>query len=244
MKDRSRDLIINGSGSSGGGVFNKVKISGSGKVSGDVECLEFRCSGSGSVIGNVKTGYMNVSGSGDVDGNLVAEELKVSGSFRVDGDTFVKEASVSGHMKVDGKLTAEEMTVNGALEVKDDCSAEEFVVKGGFRISGLLNAGKVDIQLHGDAFVKEIGCDQIEVRRNLLGGISVLKMIKTLFQSFHNELHADVIEGDDIALEYTKAKVVRGTNVIIGPGCKIDLVEYKGRYEQHDDAEVELSRMV
>ncbi|WP_442604236.1 polymer-forming cytoskeletal protein [Paenibacillus sp. KN14-4R] len=243
MRERSRDLVINGSGSSGGGVFQKVRISGSGKVTDDVQCQEFRCSGSGDVYGNVQAGNMKISGSANIDGNVTTDDLKISGSMRVDGDVSVKNIKISGHFKADGRLVAEDIELDGALELKEDCSAERFEVKGGFRIDGLLNVGKVNIQLHGDAHVREIGCDQIEVRRNLLG-ISVFKMIKTLFQSYHNELHVNTIEGDEIYLEYTKAKVVRGTNVTIGPGCEIDLVEYKGRYEQDKGADVGLSRIV
>lgn len=37
----------------------------------------------------------------------------------------------------------------------------------------------------------------------------------------------ETIEGDDIHLELTRARVVRGNNVSIGSGCDIDLVEYK-----------------
>ncbi|MCR8641114.1 polymer-forming cytoskeletal protein [Paenibacillus sp. N1-5-1-14] len=244
MRERVSNLIINGSGTSGGGDFQKVKISGSGKVSGNVECLDFHCSGSGVVYGDVKAGYMNASGSVGVEGNLITEELKVSGSARVDGDAFMKEASVSGYMKVKGQLTANEISINGAIEVKDDVSVDEFNVKGGFRIAGQLHAKKIDIQLYGDGHVKSINADQIEVRRNMLGGLSVMKMIKTHFQSLHNELHVDVIEGENITLEYTTAKVVRGKNVTIGAGCKIDLVEYTGRYEMHGDAKVGQSRLV
>ncbi|MCL6576409.1 hypothetical protein [Kyrpidia sp.] len=36
----------------------------------------------------------------------------------------------------------------------------------------------------------------------------------------------ETIEGDDIYLENTRARVVRGTRVQIGPGCQIGLLEY------------------
>ena len=43
------------------------------------------------------------------------------------------------------------------------------------------------------------------------------------------------VEGDDIYLEYTTAKVVRGNTVRLGAGCKIDLVEYKTSLEKASD---------
>jgi hypothetical protein len=39
-----------------------------------------------------------------------------------------------------------------------------------------------------------------------------------------------VIEGDDVYQEDTKAKVVRGNNVMIGQGYEIKLVEYKNHF--------------
>ncbi len=39
-------------------------------------------------------------------------------------------------------------------------------------------------------------------------------------------LYAETIEADEVRLEETTCKVVRGKTVVIGPGCQIDLVEY------------------
>jgi len=39
-------------------------------------------------------------------------------------------------------------------------------------------------------------------------------------------LTVNSIEGDDLRLSNTRAKVVRGKNVIIDSGCEIDLIEY------------------
>jgi len=54
----------------------------------------------------------------------------------------------------------------------------------------------------------------------------------------HNELKVDIIEGDDVYLENTIAKIVRGDNINLGPGCKIELVEYKNNFKQDKAAEV------
>lgn len=45
------------------------------------------------------------------------------------------------------------------------------------------------------------------------------------------KLIADVIEGDRVYLENTEAAVVRGKEVIIGPGCSIGTIEYENKYE-------------
>ena len=48
---------------------------------------------------------------------------------------------------------------------------------------------------------------------------------------FNVGLNAEIIEGDEIYLENTKAKVVRGNRVTIGPGCDIDFVEYQNHFQ-------------
>ena len=54
----------------------------------------------------------------------------------------------------------------------------------------------------------------------------------------HSELVTDLIEGDDIYLENTHAKVARGNNITLGPGCEIGIVEYKNDFKQDKAAEV------
>ena len=58
-------------------------------------------------------------------------------------------------------------------------------------------------------------------------------MLDRLFKPLAKELTAEVIEGDKVEIEYTQADVVRGNHIKIGPGCKVDLVEYKGEFGQY-----------
>jgi cytoskeletal protein CcmA (bactofilin family) len=54
----------------------------------------------------------------------------------------------------------------------------------------------------------------------------------------HPILEAEIIEGDEIMLENTTAKIVRGNNVMLGAGCDIGTVEYKSNYVKNGDARV------
>ena len=76
--------------------------------------------------------------------------------------------------------------------------------------------------------MKEIGGETIRVDRGHKFG---------LFGRF-KKLTAEIIEGDDIYLECTRAKVVRGGKVVIGYGCEIELVEYRTDFERANDAKV------
>ena len=69
---------------------------------------------------------------------------------------------------------------------------------------------------------------------------SLKSLIKFIFLSLaiNTGLCAETIEGDEIYLEYTKAKVIRGNNVTIGEGCEIELVEYKSLFEKSDKSVV------
>jgi hypothetical protein len=61
---------------------------------------------------------------------------------------------------------------------------------------------------------------------------------------YDGRLDTETIEGDDIYLEYTRVKVVRGSNVKIGKGCEIELVEYENNFQQDREAKVNDSKKI
>jgi cytoskeletal protein CcmA (bactofilin family) len=246
-------LKISGSGSAGGGVYDEVKISGSGKITGNVECNEFHISGSGKVEGNVKAKEYKTSGSSRITGDLEAEDIRISGSSHITGDVKCEEIkvsgsahiekglsggeiSISGSARIDESLRGEQVRISGGIDIKGDCESEEFIARGSFQIGGLLNAGSIDIGVSGFCSVREIGGERIEVRE--LASAGIWNKIISMFTSRSAGLKADNIEGDDIYLEYTTAKIVRGNNITIGRGCVIDTVEYKEKLDMIDEGRV------
>ncbi|MDD3225066.1 MAG: polymer-forming cytoskeletal protein [Clostridium sp.] len=223
MEEKLSDMKISGSGIISGGKYNEVKISGSGKIDGDIECNFFKVSGSSSASGNIKAKIFGISGSIKVDGNLDTEDFKISGSSHVLGDVNAKNVKISGSSHIDGSLHAEDIKISGSTTVDADCEAENFTVRGGFRIGGLLNAGTIDAEIYGGCKVKDIGGENIKIKPG--PGHFFMKMIN-LFSN-HEVLEADTIEGDEIYLENTNAKIVRGNNVTIGANCNIERVEYR-----------------
>jgi cytoskeletal protein CcmA (bactofilin family) len=221
------DIKISGSGSSGGGKYNDVTISGSGKINGDLECVEFKTSGSSKIAGNIKAETIKISGSARIEGNVEAREMKVSGSSHVSGQVKCQSIRISGSTHVEGGLYGEEVSVSGSVNIGKNCEAESFKASGNFRIQGLLNAGEVNINLGGKSSVKEIGGEHIEVRISIVDNFFFKKVIDKMFNS-RGELTTELIEGDEIYLENTNAKIVRGNNVTIGEGCTIGLIEYSG----------------
>jgi len=221
------DIKISGAGTAVGGKYNEVGISGSGEINGDVECVEFKTSGSSKVIGALKAETIRISGAAKIQGNVEATEMKVSGSANVEGQVKSQSVKISGVIHIGGSLYGEEVNISGSLHVGKDCEVESFQASGSFRINGLLNAGDIKINLGGKSSVKEIGGEHIEVKGSIIDNFFFKKVIDKMFNS-KSELSTDLIEGDEIYLENTSAKIVRGNNVIIGEGCNIGLIEYRG----------------
>lgn len=248
-------LIINGSGTAGGGTFDKVRINGSGKIVGDLVCDSFAISGSGKVQGMMKVGDAHISGSGTLTGEVEADTLtisgsghlhstvhggtlRISGSGRVDGGVSMREVRIEGSSRIGGDCEAEDMRVDGVAQIGGNCTCERFRVHGGIIVDGLLNADDIQIDLyHTKSRAKEIGGGHIDVRVALVGAVTAF--IRTFFLGKDSVLlETDSIEGDDIYLERTHAGVVRGRDITLGKGCDIDLVEYTGTLTKLDDATV------
>jgi len=158
-------------------------------------------------------------------------DMTITGNGSAKGGQY-NRVKIMGEGAIDGYLTCNRLRVLGQLTVKGDCTAESFHVLGAFTIDGLLNSGKIEVHLFGPCEVKEIGGGQIHIKRRLLGTAA------------YKHLTVDTVEGDDIRLEGTRAKVVRGNRVAIGPGCDIDLVEYKDDYHQSPRANVRESKRI
>jgi cytoskeletal protein CcmA (bactofilin family) len=232
------DLKINGSGKSPGGFYNNVTINGSGEISGNVECTNFKVNGSGSVLGDVKSELTVTSGSSNIKGNVESGEYKVNGSSKINGNAICKSTKVNGSFDITGFLKGDDIQIRGSVKIGGDCTVETFDSKGGFGITGLLNAGEINIEIYGPCSAKEIGGEKITVKVGRSFGMKkLLKAILNLFK-LNEELNAELIEADEIYLENVKAKIVRGNNVTIGEGCEIELVEYKNELINNGDSKV------
>ncbi|ULL18958.1 hypothetical protein DVH26_33715 [Paenibacillus sp. H1-7] len=235
-----RDLIIAGSGSSGGGSFRHIRIDGFGKILSDVECEEFQSNGRSEVRGHTRGEKVEVNGSSKLYGNLDAGVLEVKGDAKVEGHVTYREFNGKGSMVVKGNMTGDSFELEGGLQVDGDCAAETFVANGGFQVGGLLNAGVIDITMFWACKAQEIGGEKIIVRKS--GLASLWNPFLPKFASKH--LNAETIEGDEIYLEHTTAHTVRGNRVTLGPGCEVSLVEYKQHFEADKSAKVKESRQM
>lgn len=221
MKNKGiSDLKIYGSGSYGGGTYDSISIMGEGKINSNVDCTNIKIYGEGQITGDLHVkDITDIKGHASIKGILEGEKLKVQGDAQF------------------GSVSVEKAEIMGNINVKNDFNAETFKLEGGFKIHGLLNADKIEINLYWPCEVLEIGGSDIKVKKeSKLSFLGIKNMIMPSESS--EELTADIIEGDEIYLEYTKAKVVRGNNIELGPGCEVELVEYKGDFKKDDEAKV------
>jgi cytoskeletal protein CcmA (bactofilin family) len=228
-----KDLKYLGKMTSPGGVYRRVNFEGEVTIDGDLDCLEIKVNGILNEKGNLKSNTGKINGYAIVDGNLESEDINVNGELRVDGNMSVDKISSNGKLVVKWNISSEKVDINGELKVKGNCEVESFYFKGAFSIEETLNSGNVNVRLYGPSEVNEIGGEKIHVQKGGEGPLmEIFAAILNPLNFYKAHLKADTIEGDDIYLEHTTARVVRGNTVNIGDGCEIDLVEYKTNFKK------------
>ncbi|MFK7696592.1 hypothetical protein [Paenibacillus sp. HJGM_3] len=215
----SGELTINGIGGAAGGRYSRVDINGVGTLNGDIEADTFR-----------SNGHLKARGS------IVANRLQSDGTMRIDGSLRTEHGRVNGTVKVKESVTGELLEMHGILTIADDCELEHLKLHGVFTIGGLLNAGRLDLDIFARCQAREIGGEIIRVRKT--SGGKWKNLWKRLIPAFVPELHVSVVEGDDIELEATTASIVRGKRIIIGKGCSIGRVEYSEQLQVLPGAKV------
>ena len=217
MKNMS-DLRINGHGSANGGKYDSVNINGSGRIDGDLDCIDLKINGQCNLKGNVNANHMKINGNSSIDGTVESKKWKLMVLQILKGVYPQKTLKFTG------------------VSV-EDCNAESLKIGGSFKIEGLLNADELELILYGSSQADEIGGSKITIKRKGKYDLFSLKSIIFAFEG-GKELITQTIEGDEIYLENTKAKIVRGDSIELGPGCGIDLVEYKNSFKMNDDSAV------
>ena len=202
----------------------RIVIRGSGVVSGG-SVDEFKSAGSGKVSGDLRANVVHISGACKIEGRCECREFHASGSTEVASDLKARELKSAGSLEVGGNVDAEEVHVAGRLGVRGFVRAREFSAEGRLTAGERLEAEEVNIRLLGTSRVPVIKGQEITVRRSGKDG----------------ELEADTIEGREVYLEGTRAKLVRGQEVRIGPFCAIDAVEAR-ELEVHETATVKERR--
>lgn len=238
MMTKRGSLSIAGAGKATGGIYERVTISGAGRIDGDVEADSVEISGAGKIVGKVKANRVSLAGAckiasavtaqafdaagaWKVGGDVHSERLSGAGAGRVEGSVRTQEFSSAGVVKIERNLHAQHAKFSGVLKAAGDVEASEFRGRGAFRIEGLLAADQLELELSERSWAREIGGAKIAVRKreSFWGWLA-------RWWGRQIELSTELIEADEIYLEATAAKTVRGKRVTLGPECRIGRVEY------------------
>ncbi|GAE37986.1 hypothetical protein BW1_004_00340 [Bacillus mycoides NBRC 101238 = DSM 11821] len=186
----------------------------------------------------MKSSNARISGLGKVDGTVSAEMMRIDGKATITQDVKANSLKIAGKGTIGGNVTGEEFKINGQATIDGNCEVDVFSSEGQFTVGGLLSADEININIHGTCRAKEIGGQTIKVRHRLS---TFSKLFKTVFGL---QLEAELLEGDNIDIDYAHIKTVRGNNVTVGPNCEIDLIEYTGVLNVDKNASVKEIKQV
>ncbi len=241
-------MNISGSGCITAGEYNeKISISGSGRMEGNIRCIALSCSGSVKGSGSVSCSEeIRISGSCQLDGGISAHHITASGSARI-GQDIKAETTVkaSGAISCGGSIQCASLIGSGAVIIGKEAEAEEISISGKIKCTGLMNAEKIDISLvasGNDNRIGSIGGSEIRIhndwcKNKVSRSVARLPLLSKLVGSAGLVVD-ELVEGDVVALEWVKCPKVTGRVVAIGEGCDIELVQYSEEIEIHPDAKV------
>ncbi|UDN59209.1 hypothetical protein [Clostridioides sp. ES-S-0010-02] len=245
MDGELRSLNFNGMGKCKGGIFDEVNIAGTGKIDGNIKCNKFDSSGSAKVIGTTECNEFFTAGLSKIEGNILASQVTIFGLLKCTGDINSSKVKSGGIINVGGNLKSDIISGEGCLKINKSVECESVDLSGILDCNGFLNCEELKISLHGTSNLNEVGACSVNIKKghgdycksfyraekksgdfekassNLrnLGLLSVKKYTES-------RLLANVIEADEISLENSEVKIVRGKNINIGKGCYIESLEY------------------
>ncbi|WP_410514905.1 hypothetical protein PaeBR_11235 [Paenibacillus sp. BR2-3] len=215
MTEQTRnDLKMIGTTATAGGNFRHVAVTGECQITGNVDCEK-----------------LSLTGELGIAGDLQADEMKITGQCKVDGRIGGLSIRGQGEIRGSSGMKMEQIKFNGSLVVKGSCEAENLSLNGALDVGELLSAEQLEIGLYGPSRAKEVGGGTIEIKRSTASRI--MELVKPRQEAF---FEAELIEGDKIGLQYTKANTVRGKAVSIGQDCVINTVEFRDTLEIHKNA--------
>ncbi len=158
---------------------------------------------------NLDASGVNVSGIFKMKGNLTSQRLQSSGIAKILGSAEITEVSNSGILKICGKLKTNKLISSGVISV-DDVDAEIIKINGKVNVENNMNCDQLTIDFKSKSFVGSIEASSINIK----------------CYRFSKKLHVNTISADEIKIENVICEKITGNNVIIGPNCKINYLEY------------------
>ncbi|QVK17388.1 hypothetical protein KHQ81_11080 [Mycoplasmatota bacterium] len=216
-----------------GGNYDNIRIFGSAEINGDVVVTNMDVYGSTVFNGTSEIINLKVFGSCHFKSYTCVKEMDIKGSCTFKSDVKVDILKVYGSVDFKENISrAKEVSIYGDVDTKI-LEADKISIKGYINCTEQLNGETIEVSTNSGSKIKEIVGSDIHIRPD-----------KKSFSRKIKSIHVDIIEGDNIYLEYVTANIVRGNNIKIGPHCKITSIEYKDSLEASDKSQVEKSNQL
>lgn len=237
---------FDGIGKVNGGEYENVSINGLNTVKGSISANTISINSKSTVEGSVKANSMTIKGISNIKGELRVRSLNNAGYLKIKGKSICESITNNGRYYSVGSINTHTFESEGLVESSLDIKAESFNSNGQILVKGILSAKTADITIIGFGCINHIKAENLKISKG--NDISINPIIYTFIKPFLalrnskniilNRLRVDSISASQVEAEYTYAKVVRGDTVKIGPGCKIDRVEYTRSIEIAEGSKV------
>lgn len=180
-----------------------LKLEGVGRVSGG-EYDSIKLEGVSSCSDNIKAENIEIEGVFTCGGEVEAGRLHCQGVADFKSNIRARQLIVSGvfNIKEGAKLEAEQINCEGVIRTKGEIYADVL------RADGCISANEV----YGDNIIIET---HFPVNR-------IVKLFKT------SKSDIKLIEATTIKISGVTAETVNGTDITIGPNCKVNSVDCSG----------------
>ncbi|MDE5977334.1 MAG: hypothetical protein K2G70_02555 [Turicibacter sp.] len=212
------DLQLNGFGKSKGGTFKGVQLNGIHYCFDLITCETFQAQGIFKVDEVICQKVMEFEGIARV------KQLKTS-HFEGVGVCQVKQ-----------NLQCDSLEFGGYLKVGESLKVGQAVIRGKFKFGEQVEAKVLTGMFEGKSSFEVMSADVICLKREEEGFYTENRSWPLRFKNVR--VSGQLIEGEQIDIEYCHVKQVYGDYVKIGPYCQIDEVEYKESLEIHPTAVV------
>lgn len=194
-------------------------VSGTVKVTNDVEVEVADLRGTVSVGGTLRAGRLASRGSLEVErATQVRETVVLRGDARFASTVAATDAEVDGTLRTDGAVTVERTLSGQGTVHAPSVAVGTLRFEGAVRVPGKVEAKQVDLVLSGDSELGTVFAPEVRIRG---------KLPNLLDKVFFHEQHAHVvrIEAERVELEGVDVDFVRAREIGLGRGCHVREVE-------------------
>jgi|GEM_PF-3597001 len=210
-------LQLNGIGKGHGGIYKSIDINGVYQLDEQVQCESFKAQGI------IRADEILVKDSFDLDGICKSQLLKA------------KRVNFTGIFKNSHTLNCEKLVGSGCLVAKGVIKAKDIQLTGKVKVQGSMESDSLQLNLTDKSFFTELSAENVKIRKEVNHQV---RLSLTPRRKDCPLIKGELVEGEDVYLDYCKINYVYGDRIEIGPHCDIEEVEFQESLNIHPTAKV------